>query len=205
MNKKQHWENVYNTKQFTELSWYQQVPQESLDFVKEFSLPLTASIIDIGGGDSYFVDHLLTAGYKNITVLDISAAAIHKSQLRLGAKATSVNWIISDVTELDIDKKFDYWHDRAAFHFLTAAEEINNYLYVARKHLTQSGKMVIGTFSLEGPYKCSGLPVKQYSETGLQQALKKWFKKIRCIASEHITPFNTLQHFLFCSFQKQIN
>ncbi len=202
MDKKQHWENVYNTKQFKEVSWYQEVPQQSLDFIRELSVPKSASIIDIGGGDSYLVDHLLKHGFENITVLDISAAAINKAKLRLGANASKVKWIVADVTALCNDDKYDFWHDRAAFHFLTSEDEINNYITVAHQHLNESGKLVIGTFSTEGPNKCSGLPVKQYSESTLQMVLKKWFHKIKCIATDHLTPFNTLQHFLFCSFQK---
>ncbi len=205
MNRKQYWQQIYSTKQFTEVSWYQEVPRDSLDFVKQLGVSKTAAVIDIGGGDSYFVDHLLAEGYENITVLDISDAAINRARLRLGTAAVKVNWIVSDVTELDTVKKFDFWHDRAAFHFLTKQEEINGYLTVAHKHLNPSGKMVIGTFSDKGPDTCSGLPVKQYSESTLQRTLEKWFAKIHCIRAEHLTPFNTLQQFLFCSFQKLTN
>ena len=200
MNKKQHWEKVFTTKQVDKVSWYQQTPQQSLDFVQQLALPKTAAIIDIGGGDSFFVDHLLQMGYNNITVLDISATAINKAKYRLGDKAMSVSWVVSDILEFKSDVQFDCWHDRAAFHFLTNSTEVNNYLSLAQGHIKQNGKLIIGTFSTEGPEKCSGLPVKQYNENILTSALQKWFEKIRCITTDHITPFKTIQNFLFCSF-----
>ena len=202
MNKKQHWEKVFTTKQVDKVSWYQQTPQQSLDFVQQLALPKTAAIIDIGGGDSFFVDHLLQMGYSNITVLDISANAINKARYRLGDKAMSVSWVVSDILEFKSDVQFDCWHDRAAFHFLTNSTEVNNYLSLAQGYIKQNGKLIIGTFSTEGPEKCSGLPVKQYNENILTATLQKWFEKIRCITTDHITPFKTIQNFLFCSFKK---
>ncbi|MEP7256056.1 MAG: class I SAM-dependent methyltransferase [Ferruginibacter sp.] len=202
MNRQDHWDKVFTTKQFNEVSWYQQTPQQSLDFIKQLALPKTAAIIDIGGGDSRFVDNLLQMGYINITVLDISAAAIDKAKKRLGDKAASVNWIISDILAFKSTMQFDCWHDRAAFHFLTTADEINNYLAIAQQHIKSSGKLIIGTFSTAGPEKCSGLTVKQYDESILTTTLQKWFEKIRCITVDHITPFKTIQNFLFCSFKK---
>ena len=202
MNKKNHWEKVFATKQVDEVSWYQQTPKQSLGFVQQLALPKTASIIDIGGGDSFFVDHLLQLGYSKITVLDISATAIDKAKQRLGKKAALVNWVITDMLEFKTDTQFDCWHDRAAFHFLTTANEIENYLAIAQQHITPAGKLIIGTFSTEGPEKCSGLLVKQYDENILTSTLQKWFEKIKCITTDHITPFKTIQNFLFCSFQK---
>ena len=202
MTKKQHWEKVFTTRQVDEVSWYQQTPQQSLDFVQQLALPKTAAIIDIGGGDSFLVDHLLQMEYSNITVLDISATAINKAKQRLGNKAAMVKWVVSDILEFNSSIKFDCWHDRAAFHFLTTADEVNRYLAIAQQHLTSDGKLIIGTFSTEGPEKCSGLTVKQYNENILTSTLQKWFKKIRCITTDHITPFKTIQNFLFCSFQK---
>ena len=202
MNKKSHWEKVFTTKQVNEVSWYQQTPKQSLEFVEQLALPKTAAIIDIGGGDSFFVDHLLQMGFTNITVLDISEAAIKKAQQRLGNKATLVKWVVSDILDFKSDAQFDCWHDRAAFHFLTTAEEIESYLAIAQQHIKPAGKLIIGTFSTEGPEKCSGLPVKQYNENILTSTLQKWFEKIKCITTDHITPFKTIQNFLFCSFQK---
>lgn len=202
MDKKKHWEKVFGSNQVNEVSWYQPTPEHSLDFVKQLAVPATASIIDIGGGDSFLVDHLLQMGYSDITVLDISEAAIQKAKQRLGKKATLVKWVVSDILDFKTAKQFDCWHDRAAFHFLTDPAEIENYLALAQQHISPSGKMIIGTFSTEGPDKCSGLPVKQYNENMLGTTLKKWFTKIRCITTDHITPFKTIQNFLFCSFKK---
>jgi 2-polyprenyl-3-methyl-5-hydroxy-6-metoxy-1,4-benzoquinol methylase len=202
MDLKQHWEKVYNTKQLNEVSWYQPSPKESLQFFQELNIPKNASVIDIGGGDSFLVDHLLELGYSNITVLDISAKAINKAKERLGSKATLVKWIVSDVLDFNNEIKYDCWHDRAAFHFLTTTAEIENYITIAQKNLTAKGKLIIGTFSTDGPEKCSGLPVKQYSENLLSNTLEKWFSKIKCITTNHVTPFKTVQNFLFCSFKK---
>lgn len=203
MNRKSHWENVFSKKQANGVSWYQPVPKESLGFISQFNLDKNAAIIDIGGGDSFLVDNLLALGYTDITVLDISSAAIERAKKRLGKKAAMVNWVVSDILDFATNQKFDCWHDRAAFHFLTTEKEIEKYLSIAQEHISSNGKMVIGTFSTEGPEKCSGLPVKQYDENALSAILQKWFTKIKCIATEHITPFKTIQQFLFCSFQKQ--
>jgi 2-polyprenyl-3-methyl-5-hydroxy-6-metoxy-1,4-benzoquinol methylase len=202
MDLKSHWENLYKTKKLTDVSWHQPAPKTSLGFLSELSIPKDAAIIDIGGGDSFLADHLLQLGYTDITVLDISEAAINRAKLRLGKNASKINWIVSDITMFSSDKKFDCWHDRAAFHFLTKEDEIEKYLSIAQKHISENGKMVIGTFSESGPDKCSGLPVKQYSEQSLSAVLKKWFVKIKCITTDHITPTHKIQNFLFCSFRK---
>jgi len=199
---KEHWEKVYKTKQIDEVSWYQQTPAESLLFFNQLNIPRSASIIDIGGGDSLLVDHLLELGYTDVTVLDISEVAINKAKIRLGNSAKKINWIVADVLDLDTDTEYDCWHDRAAFHFLTTAKEVETYISIAQKHIKPLGKLIIGTFSAMGPEKCSGLPVKQYSEGSLGSTLQKWFSKIKCITTNHITPFKTVQNFLFCSFQK---
>ena len=191
MSSKLHWEKVYSSKQMNEVSWYQPTPEISLDFINGLNISKTDAIIDVGGGDSYLVDHLLKKGFTDITVLDISEAAINRAKQRLGNAAKRINWIVSDITELSIDKKFDFWHDRAAFHFLTGKEQVEKYLSVAQEHISENGKMLIGTFSTEGPEKCSGLPVKQYSEHSLSSLLKKWFEKIKCVTADHKTPFNT--------------
>ena len=199
--KKAHWEKVYHTKQPNELSWTQSIPKTSLEFIHSFHLPKSASIIDIGGGDSKLVDYLLDVGYENITVLDISNTALERARIRLGEKATKVTWIVSDITEFRPSGTYDVWHDRATFHFLTTQEQVGKYLDVARNAIT--GYLTIGTFSKNGPKKCSGLEIQQYSEEQLQDQLANGFEKIRCVTEDHITPFETTQNFLFCSFQKQ--
>jgi 2-polyprenyl-3-methyl-5-hydroxy-6-metoxy-1,4-benzoquinol methylase len=198
--RQKHWETVYKTKQPEQVSWTQDIPQTSLDFIAGFSLPKTAKIIDIGGGDSKLVDCLLDAGYENVTVLDISTEALEKTKKRLGEKASRVKWIASDITEFQPATTYDVWHDRATFHFLTTAGEIQKYIDTASKAV--KGYMTIGTFSEKGPEKCSGLSVRQYSEETLQRTLGKDFDKLKCITEDHVTPFKTKQNFLFCSFKR---
>jgi hypothetical protein len=198
-DRKEHWEKVYQTKQPHEVSWTQDIPATSLDFIHSFNISKTDAIIDIGGGDSRLVDHLLKEGYENITVLDISAAALDRAKERLGEKAANVRWIVSDITEFRPTENYAVWHDRATFHFLTTTENITDYLDRARTAVR--GYMAIGTFSDNGPKKCSGLEIKQYNESELEGQLANGFEKIRCITEDHVTPFNTTQNFLFCSFR----
>jgi Methyltransferase domain len=200
---KNHWDNVYKTKSPNEVSWTQTYPKTSLDFIHSFGVNKSAKIIDIGGGDSTLVDYLLAEGFENITVLDISKNAIAKAKKRLGNKCKNVQWIVSDVTKFIPTTTYDVWHDRATFHFLTTEGDIATYMDTARKAV--SGYLTIGTFSEEGPEKCSGLEIKKYSEEKLVAELENGFNKIRCITENHITPFNTSQHFLFCSFKKHLN
>jgi 2-polyprenyl-3-methyl-5-hydroxy-6-metoxy-1,4-benzoquinol methylase len=197
---KKHWETVYETKNPEEVSWTQETPKTSLDFIYSFNLPKSAKIIDIGGGDSKLVDHLIEEGFENITVLDISAAALLKAKQRLGEKGKKVNWIVSDITQFEPNTSFDVWHDRATFHFLTTTKQISKYIEIAQKSV--NGYLIIGTFSENGPKKCSGLDIKQYNEEALTNELKNSFKKISCVTEDHKTPFNTTQNFLFCSFKK---
>ncbi len=199
---KKHWENIYKTKELKDVSWFQPTPETSLDFFKQFNVPTTAKIIDIGGGDSLLVDHLLDLGYQDITVLDISEAAIDKAKHRLADRATKVIWIVADAATFKPTVKYDFWHDRAAFHFLTQENEISNYLDTIQQSINPTGILVIGTFSEQGPKKCSGIEIKQYSETTMTDRLKKFFEKIKCITVDHKTPFNTIQNFVFCSFRK---
>ena len=198
--RKEHWEKIYQTKQRNEVIWTQALPKISLDFVHSFNLPKTASIIDIGEGDSKLVDYLLDEGFENITVLDISERALERAKQRLGDRATKVNWIVSDVTEFHPSTTFDCWHDRATFHFLTSSDDMNTYLTTSRHAV--NGFMVIGTFSDKAPKKCSMLDVHRYTEEELQQQLADGFKKIKCVTEDHETPFHTIQNFLFCSFKR---
>ena len=200
-NRKNHWEKVFETKQPHEVSWTQEIPKTSIDLIHSYQLPKTAKIIDIGGGDSKLVDFLLDEGFENITVLDISEKALERAKNRLGKKATKVSWIVMDINDFEPKTTYDVWHDRAAFHFLTTTEEISHYINTANESVT--GFMSIGTFSENGPTQCSGLAIKQYTETELENQLKKGFSKIKCITENHITPFNTEQNFLFCSFRKK--
>lgn len=178
------------------------VPTTSLDYVKQLNLPLTSKIIDIGGGDSFFVDFLLDLGYTDITIVDISATSLKRAQQRLGVEAEKIKWIQADAANFQPTEKYDFWHDRAAFHFLTEEQEIKNYIENLRDSITTKGFVVMGTFSEQGPTKCSGIEIKQYSETSLSQLFVKDFEKIECKRVNHITPNNSVQNFVFCSFQK---
>lgn len=203
LNRKKHWETVYETKTPDQVSWTQETPKTALDFIKSFGLSKTARIIDVGGGDSKLVDYLLEAGYENITVLDISLQALEKSKQRLGTKAKKVNWVVSDITDFKPETTYDIWHDRATFHFLTAPDQVEKYKDIVKNSVT--GFLIIGTFSEKGPKKCSGLDIQQYSEETLTTAFQNDFEKLQCITEDHKTPFDTTQNFLFCSFKKQSN
>lgn len=197
---KQHWETIYQTKQPDEVSWTQEIPQTSLDFIHSLKLPKSAAIIDIGGGDSKLVDFLLEEGYENLTVLDISASALERAKNRLGKRAEKVNWVVSDITEFKPDRSYDIWHDRAAFHFLTDNKQIARYIDLVKHNV--KGFMLIGTFSDNGPKKCSGLEVRQYSSVALKNMFEDDFTAISCKTEDHRTPFNTTQNFTFCSFKR---
>jgi hypothetical protein len=199
ITRKEHWETIYKNKLPHEVSWTQDVPQISLDFIHSFNLPKTSSIIDIGGGESKLADFLLMEGFENITVLDISSHAIEKAQKRLGKHAKKITWIESDILEFKPIQPYDCWHDRATFHFLTTKPNIQTYVGLVNQFVNKN--LVMGTFSTEGPLKCSGLEITQYNESALTRCFDH-FKKIECKTENHQTPFNTQQNFLFCSFEK---
>ena len=201
-DRKVHWNNIYTEKQSKEMSWYQEVPSTSINFVKELNLPKTAKIFDNGGGDSHFVDCLLEMGYENITILDISESALEKTRKRIGEKAAKIKWIVDDEAQCSTEEQYDLWHDRAAFHFLTDENEIQNYIQTVGKCIKPEGYLVIGTFSEDGPKKCSGIEIKQYSEKTMLERFGKYFEAVKCITVDHVTPFNTIQNFIFCSFKR---
>ena len=201
-DKKQHWENIYRTKELKDVSWFQPKPTTSLDFIKEFNVPLDARIIDVGGGDSLFADHLLQMGYTDISVLDISEHALERAKKRLGKDAIKIKWIVADAADFHPTEQYDFWHDRAAFHFLTSESEIENYIETIKKSISPNGVLILGTFSEEGPKKCSGIEIKQYSEKTMAERLTQFFHKVKCISVDHKTPFDTIQNFIFCSFKK---
>jgi len=203
IQEKQHWDKVYESKDEDQLSWFQPYPKTSVEFLKLFRLPHSAQIIDVGGGDSHFADAMLALGYTNITVLDISSVSIEKAKARLGNRARLVKWIVSDVTEFKPSVQYDFWHDRAAFHFLTGEDKIYKYVSIAEEAIKQDGYLILGTFSEKGPAECSGLAIQQYSEAPMSARFEIAFDRIKCIEENHPTPFNTFQNFLFCSFKKK--
>lgn len=203
-NKKQHWENVFSTKNSNEVSWTQAYPKTAMDYLENLNLPKTANIIDVGGGESNFVDALLEKGHTNIWVLDISATALEKAKIRLGKKAENVHWVVSDITAFQTEIQFDFWYDRAVFHFLTEQESINKYVQLVNHSIKEKGNFLLGTFSENGPLKCSGLEIKQYSENAMKDTFKERFEAVKCFTENHTTPFETVQNFQFCGFEKLI-
>lgn len=203
ISEQQHWDKVYSTKAEAEVSWFEPYPKTSMEFVELFNLPFDANIIDIGGGDSHFADALLDKGYNNIYVLDISAYAIERAKQRLGESASRVHWIIAEITEFEPPVQFHFWHDRAAFHFLTTEDKVYRYVSLAEDAIKKDGYLILGTFSENGPTTCSGLEIKQYSEASMSARFEIAFDRIKCIEENHTTPFNTVQNFLYCSFKKK--
>lgn len=202
MDRVEHWEKIYKTKAIEDVGWFQKVPTTSLHFLKELKIGKASKIIDVGGGDSFFVDHLLEDGYKDITVLDISESAINRAKKRLGIEAKKVKWIVADASNFTPTEKYDFWHDRAAFHFLRDEDDVQRYVKTLQMSVRKGGVFVVGTFSKDGPKKCSGLEICQYSEASLTEKFVKYFKKIRCINVDHHTPSNNAQNFTFCSFRR---
>lgn len=200
-NRKNHWEQVYKTKQSNEMSWTEAYPQASLELIQSLNLPLFAKIIDVGGGDSLLVDSLLDLGYTNLTILDISEFALEKAKQRLGDRAQLVTWVVSDICDFNPSTTYDCWHDRATFHFLLDENDIQKYIATTNRSIDRY--LIIGTFSNLGPKRCSNLEIHQYNEIGIEQVFINNFTKIGCKSRDHLTPFSTLQNFLFCVFKKK--
>lgn len=198
-----YWDDVYKNKSETDVSWFQAEPKKSLELIDELHLPLNAPIIDIGGGDSRLVDHLLFRGFENVSVLDISPTSLLKLKNRLGEKGRNVDYVCSDITEFKPIVKYKLWHDRATFHFLTEIEQIEKYLKIATDALEEDGYLIISTFSKTGPDKCSGLTISKYSEAELKELFGRYFKNIKCFEDTHVTPWGSKQNFVYCGFVKK--
>ena len=197
---KKHWEKIYAERDPGNVSWHQSHPQHSLSLIEDTGVGSTASIIDVGGGTSMLVDHLLKAGYRDITVLDIARTAILQAQTRLGDRSQQVIWVEGDITSYSPVQTFDIWHDRAVFHYLTCEHDRLCYLETLHKALKPSGQAIIATFSDSGPNQCSGLDVVRYSPEALQQALGNQLQLIETFTEEHRTPDGGLQQFVYCRF-----
>ncbi|MCA6113476.1 class I SAM-dependent methyltransferase [Bradyrhizobium sp. WSM 1738] len=202
-----HWENVYATKGENEVSWFQQSPAPSLELIEQAGVTHTSAIIDIGGGASRLVDHLVEQGFEDVTVLDLSAAALTAARSRLashlGASAERVRWIVADVTTWEPLKRYDIWHDRAAFHFLVDANDRAAYIARLERGLRIGRHAIIATFAPEGPEKCSGLPVARYDSASLGQTLGPAFKLVHTRRHEHVTPWGSRQMFQFSVFRHE--
>ncbi len=201
-DKKAHWQNVYEQKAVTEVSWFENKPTISLDLIAQCGLSSSAPIIDVGGGASTLVDQLIEQGHTNLTVLDISGAALESTQDRLGKKADAVNWVESDVTTFSPEHQFIVWHDRALFHFLTDKEDRRRYVSVLKDALQVGGYLILASFAVGGPEKCSGLPIVQYDAQKLRSELGSDFKLIEVRAAEHTTPAQRVQKFAYFRFQR---
>ncbi|WP_300299993.1 trans-aconitate 2-methyltransferase [Ferrovibrio sp.] len=201
-SRQQHWQEVYSTKDEAEVSWFQDRPQTSLDLIAQTGLSPDASLIDIGGGASRLVDALLDAGWRDIAVLDIAGAALARAQARLGPRGASVDWIVADITTWQPRRRYDLWHDRAVFHFLTTAADRVAYKAALRAAVAPGGHVVIGSFAPDGPERCSGLPVQRYSPESLQAELGGDFLLQQALQEDHQTPAGRVQHFQFSRFRR---
>lgn len=202
MDRKTHWEDAYRTTASEEFGWYQAHPTISLNLIESTGMQKTGSFIDVGGGDSTLVDHLLDRGFEHITVLDISAAALDRAKARLGDRADLVTWIEADITDFHSSRTYDVWHDRAAFHFLTEAEDREKYCETMNRTLSAKGHVIIATFAYEAPPTCSGLSVVRYSPEFLTLAMGKDFEIVESFEEIHMTPGGTKQPFIYCRFTR---
>ena len=203
MENKTHWEHIYETKGPTQVSWYQEHAQYSLQFIQNTGVQKSDQIIDIGGGASTLVDDLLTTGFQNISVLDISETALQLARQRLGARASEVNWIAADITQVDLpEHAYDLWHDRAVFHFLTQPTHRQRYVETVRQAVRTGGHVIVATFAPDGPDHCSGLEVIRYSPESLHHEFGDGFELKDSTRESHHTPFGTEQKFIYCYCRK---
>lgn len=205
LDRKIHWENVYQTKSPLEVSWYQPKPTVSLQLIKNTNISQDQPIIDVGGGTSVLVDYLYQEGFTNLAVLDIASQAIALSQKRLGNLAQNIQWYVSDVKQFQPTDQFSLWHDRAVFHFLTEASDRQKYRQVLEQALKPNGHIIIATFALDGPVKCSGLDVIKYDAEKLVMEFGDNFQLIETKSEIHVTPAEKEQKFIYCHFQKNAN
>ncbi len=199
MGKQAHWEKVYQTKAPDAVSWYRPHLEKSLELIKRSAAGYSASIIDVGGGESTLVDDLVTDGFCNITVLDISPTAIDTAKKRLGEKANQVTWLAADITKIDLPEHcYDVWHDRAVFHFLTEPAQRTAYIRQVARSVKPGGYVIVATFGPEGPLKCSGLDVVRYDADALHDEFGADFRLMESATELHQTPFGTTQQFVYC-------
>jgi len=200
MDNKKHWENIYQIKEIDGVSWYQKVPVESLQLIKKYSISNSDKIIDIGCGKSFLADNLLELNYTNISLVDISSNALKEVKERLQNK--SLNFIETDILNFNSNDKYDIWHDRAVFHFITDSEGIKKYISLCNEYINKEGVLIIGTFAEDGPLKCSGLEIKRYSVDQISDLFKETFELVESFKMLHKTPFDTEQSFSFCVLKK---
>lgn len=200
---REHWNEVYATRPADAVSWHQTVPQLSLDLIGRAAMAPDAAIIDIGGGASMLAGHLLRAARRDVTVLDIAATALGVARARLGEDAARIHWIVDDITAWRPQRRYDLWHDRAVFHFLTAEADRNAYLAALRAGTKAGSQIIIATFAPDGPERCSGLPVQRYAPQDLAKVLGDDFVLAESIREDHRTPGGSTQHFQFSRFSRR--
>lgn len=199
MHPKQHWENVYTNKATDAVSWFQEHADLSLDLIKSAGAGKDAGIIDVGGGASRLVDDLVAAGYSDLTVLDLSAAALNAARRRLGVQENKVRWIEADITRVELPaNRYDIWHDRAVFHFLTTPEQRAAYVHTVFRSVKPGGHVIVATFAEDGPVQCSGLPVMRYRPGELHDEFGAAFTLLKHEKEAHRTPSGTVQQFVYC-------
>ena len=199
MDSKSHWEEVYRTKQPDEVSWYRPHLEISLQLIEEAAPNLDAQVIDVGGGESTLVDDLLAHGYHKLSILDVSSTALNVAKERLGDKAETVNWLCGDVTRFAFMRhRYDVWHDRAVFHFLTESKERAAYVRQVAHAVKPGGHVIVATFGPEGPTKCSGLDVVRYDPSALHDEFGPSFQLVKHLTELHQTPAGSIQQFTYC-------
>jgi SAM-dependent methyltransferase len=203
MNRKEYWQHVYQAKSPTDVSWFQSQPTLSLQLIGSAGLGKNQSIIDVGGGASVLVDCLLGAGFQHLAVLDVSADALKHAKQRLGARAGAVEWFEADVTDFAPPRQYDLWHDRAVFHFLTDKADRKKYVQILKRTLTPDGDVIIATFAIDGPPKCSGLDVCRYDAAGICAELGAGFELREQVDETHVTPWSTEQKFSYFRFERK--
>ena len=203
IDRRKHWNDTYTAKADDQVSWFQVKPERSLALIAEAAPDRSAPIIDIGGGASRLADTLLALGYSDITVLDIAEAGLARSKARLGAQANKLSWIVADVTEWRPQRRWQVWHDRAVFHFLTEREAQDAYIAALKRGTTTGSSVIMATFALAGPERCSGLPVQRYSPATLAKRLGGEFALYAEDEESHATPFNTTQQFQYAAFRRR--
>ena len=205
MDRQQHWEKIYGTRSYDDVSWYQPNPLTSLALLEQAAISTQRSVIDVGAGASFFVDRMLEKGFADITVVDISSSALKLVEERLGEQGKNVTFHVEDVTKLNLEHCFDFWHDRAVFHFLTDVNDRIAYLDVLDSHLADAGSAVIAAFGPDGPTMCSGLEIVQYDEQRIAETLGDRFRVIEVVSEQHRTPADKLQAFNFFRIVRNIN
>jgi len=202
VNRKEHWNQVYQTKAPADVSWFQTRPGISLKLIEAAGISKNEGIIDVGGGASVLVDFLLDAGFGRLAVLDISAAALEHARQRLGSRASSVGWFEADVTTFNPPRRFGLWHDRAVFHFLTDQADRLKYAQALKETITPAGHVVIATFAMDGPVKCSGLDVSRHDARSICAELGAEFQLLEQVDEIHVTPWSSEQKFSYFRFAR---